>query len=314
MTTLAQQRTLRLVAVLLVAPTLGLALSVSMVGCQRRTAEKPPAPQPTAAPEPTAPATAPAPPAPVPQPPGPEPTPTAQAVPVRIYLVRDEKLGVAGRTLPAGTQGVAAGAIEQLLAAPTAQDRRYRLGSAIPRGTRLLGVSIRSRTAYVDLSRQFTAGGGSLSMQLRVAQVVGTLTQFPTVRNVRFLIEGTPVESIGGEGVMVSPAVTLGDFEDVLPAILVEGPVPGAAVKSPFRLYGSANVFEAQFNMRIMQGATVVTERSVMARSGSGTRGRFSQAIRYPSSARGRATLEVFDVSEKDGSRTDVVRIPVTLN
>ncbi len=99
----------------------------------------------------------------------------------------------------------------------------------------------------------------------------------------------------------------------MLPAILVEGPVPGASRRSPFRLFGSANVFEAQFNMRLVQGDKVVAERSMMASSGTGTRGRFSQAISYPSSARGRATLEVFDVSEKDGSRTDVVRIPVML-
>ena len=310
MNTLAQHPTLRLVAIL----TLVVALALGAAGCQsRRTAQEPRPAEPSAPATPSAPTTAPPAPAPAPPPPEVEPTPTARPVSVQIYLVRGEKIGVAGRTLPAGTQGVAAGAVKALLSAPTAQDRRFGLGSAIPRGTQLLGVSIRNRTAYVDLSQQFTSGGGSLSMQLRVAQVFGTLTQFPSVRNVAFLIEGKPVESIGGEGVAVSPPVTLNDFENVLPAILVEGPVPGAIVRSPFRLFGSANVFEAQFNTRLVQGDKVLAERSMRASSGTGTRGRFSQAISYPSSASGRATLEVFDISEKDGSRTDVVRIPVML-
>jgi len=47
--------------------------------------------------------------------------------------------------------------------------------------------------ARVDLSSDFETGGSSRSLQLRLAQVVYTLTQFPTVSAVRFSVDGTPV-------------------------------------------------------------------------------------------------------------------------
>ena len=48
--------------------------------------------------------------------------------------------------------------------------------NGIPDGTEVLGVDISDGVATVDLSEEFASGGGSLSMQLRVAQVVFTST------------------------------------------------------------------------------------------------------------------------------------------
>ena len=56
--------------------------------------------------------------------------------------------------------------------------------SAIPAGTRLLGLSIAGQIATVDLSSEFESGGGATSVLGRLAQVVYTLTQFPTVTSV----------------------------------------------------------------------------------------------------------------------------------
>jgi spore germination protein GerM len=49
-------------------------------------------------------------------------------------------------------------------------------------------------------------------MQLRVAQIVYTLTEFPIIERVRFRIDGAPVAAIGGEGVVVQPPVAREDF------------------------------------------------------------------------------------------------------
>ncbi len=271
----------------------------------------PPVVSPTTTPEPTSPpAVIPtAVPEPVPKP------PTGPGTRVRIYLTRGEKLGVAGRSVPAGVTGIARSAVTQLLAAPSAKDRSYGLGTSIPSGTKLLGLTIGSGIATVDLSKRFESGGGSLSMRMRVAQVVYTLTQFPTVRRVAFRLDGKPVQAIGGEGVVVSPPVGRAQFEDVTPSILVEVPVPGQKVGRPLTLAGTANVFEAQFSARLKDanGKIVGPERPVKATSGSGTRGTFSVLLSYSASAHGAAKLEVFDRSEKDGSIEDLTSIPVSL-
>lgn len=246
----------------------------------------------------------------------PEPTrPSGPGVPVRIYLVRGEKIGVAGRTVPADVTAVARTAMTDLLRAPSAKDEAYSLTTAIPSGTKLLGLTIKNGIATVDLSGTFESGGGSLSMQLRVAQVVYTLTQFATVRRVAFHIDGRPVDAIGGEGIVVSPPVGRSQFEAVTPSVLVEVPVPGQNVSRPMRIAGTANVFEAQFNARLLsaRGAAISPEIPVHATSGSGTRGTFSTLLSYSAKAHGPARLQVFDRSEKDGSVEDLVVIPVSL-
>ncbi|MCS7234369.1 MAG: GerMN domain-containing protein [Armatimonadota bacterium] len=100
-----------------------------------------------------------------------------------------------------------AGAVRELLAGPTAEEQARGYSTEIPRGTRLLGVRVRGRTAYVDLSREFESGGGSASMLARLYQVLFTATHFPGVDEVRVEIEGRVRESLGGEGLLVDVPV-----------------------------------------------------------------------------------------------------------
>ena len=112
---------------------------------------------------------------------------------MRLYFTRDEEIGVAGREVAAagrrhssGCQGRGQGAAQ----GTERGDRDYGLRSEIPKGTKLRGLSIKRRVATVDLSKRFATGGGSLSMQMRAAQVVCTLTQFSGVRSVAFKLDG----------------------------------------------------------------------------------------------------------------------------
>ena len=116
------------------------------------------------------------------------PTTEAATAEVRAYFVRDEKVAAAGRTVT--TPAVARGAVEALLDGPDSFETGIGMTSQIPPGTELLGLDIDSGVATVDLSTEFASGGGSLSMGLRVAQVVFTLTQFDTVDTVSILLEG----------------------------------------------------------------------------------------------------------------------------
>jgi len=236
---------------------------------------------------------------------------------VRLYFTRGEAIGVAGREVTvtdSSTRAKAKAAVKALLKGPNSRDRGYGLGTEIPKGTKLRGLTIKNKVATVDLTKRFASGGGSLSMQMRAAQVVCTLTQFSGVRSVAFKLNGKRIESLGGEGVNVAPSVDRADFENVMPAILVESPLPGQTVTSPLRLKGSANVFEAQFNAKLTgaKGRTLA-EKSVKATSGSGTRGTFSTKLSFDVNSRTKGTVSVFDISEKDGSIVDRVDIPVRL-
>lgn len=240
------------------------------------------------------------------------PTPKAPARhQVVIYLLRGEQLGVARRTVTGSR--VALGAMRALLAAPSPADRAVGLGTTIPAGTRVLGVSIRNGTATVNLTRRFESGGGSLSMIGRVTQVVWTLTQFPSVRRVAFQLNGRRARWIGGEGIIVWPPVDRADFDGMAPPILVERPAPYDLVRSPLVVAGSANVFEAVLFVELRDGGRVVTRRRVMATAGTGTRGSFSTRLRF-SGVLASPVLVAYDLSPRDGSRQDVVRIPLRSN
>lgn len=147
-----------------------------------------------------------------------EPTPSpaqSRTVDVRVYFVRGEKLASVTRDVP--FEAPARGAAAELIIGPTDAERTGGILTTIPPGTRVNSVAISKGTATVDLSKEFASGGGSLSMTLRVAQVVATMTEFPTVDRVAFKLDGEPVTSIGGEGVIVDPPRTRDDISGEMP-------------------------------------------------------------------------------------------------
>lgn len=117
------------------------------------------------------------------------------------------------------TQAVATAAMQALLAGPTPEEQAMwpAISSAIPAGTKLLGLSVENGVAKVDLSKEFESGGGSFGVTARLAQVVYTLTQFPTVQSVEFYIEGTRVEMFSGEGLILEGPQTIEDYQHLLP-------------------------------------------------------------------------------------------------
>ena len=229
-----------------------------------------------------------------------------------IYLVRGERVSPVRRVRAHGP-APARVALAALLRGLTAVERRQGYSSAIPAGTTLRGVSLAGRVLTVDLNHGFESGGGSVSMLLRVAQVVHTATQFAGVERVAFRLDGRPVAAIGGEGVIVSPPVGRKAFEAQVPPILVEQPLPGDRVSAPLVVRGTANVFEAQFLIDVQTASgRLLARRTVHASGGSGSRGTF--AVRIALTTRTRNLVVVaYDRSAKDGSRTDLVRVPVTL-
>jgi len=238
-------------------------------------------------------------------------SPAADQMSVRVYFLRGEKLGVAERLVPR-SEAVATAAMTVLCLGPNAEEAKAGLGSAVPAGTELRSVSVKDGVATVDLSGDFASGGGSLSMQARVAQVVYTLTQYPTVEAVDLRMDGEPLTELGGEGLVLDPGQTRADWEGFEPAIFVERPGVGAVLSSPFVLEGTAMVFEGSFMAELEDdsGAQLV-KMPVQASAGGPERGDFREDVTYTTSATG-GTLIVYDQSMEDGSRQDEVRITVT--
>jgi hypothetical protein len=231
---------------------------------------------------------------------------------VAVYFLRDGKVSPVRRTIPA-TPAIARAALTELLAGPTDDERAAGLASAIRSGTELRDISLANGTATVDLDGTFEDGGGSASMQDRVAQVVVTLTRFPTIDHVAFRIDGEPVETIGGKGVVVDPPVGRLAIENQTPQILVESPLPGDAVTSPIRLRGTANVFEATVSIQVRdEGGDVVLDTFTTATSGNGTRGTFDTELSVPD-ASGKLTIVAFEASAEDGRPLHEVDVPIRL-
>lgn len=237
----------------------------------------------------------------------------AQTTTVRVYFARNQKMAAATRVIPQ-TQAVGAAAMRALLEGPTALETEAGMFTGIPEGTRFVGLTIENGVAFVDLSSEYESGGGSLAMFTRLAQVVFTLTQFPSVDGVRFKLDGELIDILGGEGFIVDKPLSRDDYEDMSPAILVESPTVGMEVSSPMRITGTANVFEAVFQVNIVDwDGLIIADKMVMASSGSGVRGMFDVTIPFEVSLPGLGALIVFSESAEDGSQINVVEIPLQL-
>jgi hypothetical protein len=97
-------------------------------------------------------------------------------------------------------------------------------------------------------------------------------------------------------------------------AIVVDQPASGSSFSSPGRVTGTADVFEAQFRLQVLDSERhVLADLPVKATCGSGCRGLFDVTVRYSTPTAEWGTLRVFDLSAKDGTPVDVSEITVWL-
>ncbi len=238
---------------------------------------------------------------------------SGETVTYEVWFTRGEHLFVTSRTQPF-TVAVGRAALTALLQGPSSAEAAAGVGSVVPDGTELLGLNIEDGIATVDLSGEYDDGGGSLSMRMRLAQVVYTITQFDTVQGVEFRLDGEPVETFSGEGIVLEDPQTRADYEDLLPAITVSSPVIGQRVSSPVTVAGTANVFEATVSIWILdENGDRIVETFVTATCGTGCRGDYSARVEYDIDHDQPGTVQVFESSAKDGKPMNVVKIPVTL-
>lgn len=100
-------------------------------------------------------------------------------------------------------------AFQSLLAGPTEGTD----STTIPKGTKLLGLKAENDEVHVNLSEDFTSGGGSTSMMGRVGQVVYTATTLNPKAKVYIDVNGKPLDVLGGEGVELQQPLTRESFQ-----------------------------------------------------------------------------------------------------
>ncbi|MFN2587760.1 MAG: Gmad2 immunoglobulin-like domain-containing protein [Actinomycetota bacterium] len=247
----------------------------------------------------------------------PAPSPSAAAITraFRLWLTHEEFVGLTVRRALVVPPHFGAAAVNELLKGPSQIEAASGFATAIPAGARLLSLSVENGVATADLSQEFESGAGSLSARLRLAQLVYTLTEFPTVRSVDLLIEGQPATTFSSEGIVIDSPLTRDDFTDLVAPIIVEKPEAGQTVTSPVIVSGTANVFEATVSMRILgPDDEVLAETFTTATCGTGCRGTYRKNIPFQVVELTDGVIEVFESSAEDGSPLHVVRVPVVLS
>jgi germination protein M len=232
----------------------------------------------------------------------------------KVWFHRGEQLYVVSRE-HAATPGIGSAAVTDLLAGPSTREHDAGVGTQIPDGTELLGLNIDNGIATVDLTSEYESGGGTGSMTMRLAQVVCTVDQFPTVKGVLFELDGRAVDVLGGEGIVIDHPLRCRDYRDLLPAIVVTGPANGETVGNPVTIAGSANVFEANVTVEILDAAgNVVGQGFTTATCGSGCRGTFTITLSYDVAKAQKGEIVVHDDDAAGtGQAPHEVRIPVFL-
>lgn len=138
-----------------------------------------------------------------------------QAQTAQIYWLKDAgqhlKLVKSSVTLKAASQpdAILAAAFNRLLAGPTDAG----VSSTIPQGTKLRDVKTESDGVHVNLSQEFTSGGGSDSMIGRLGQILYTATSLDPTAKVWISVDGKPLKTLGGEGLELEQPLTRQSFQ-----------------------------------------------------------------------------------------------------
>jgi spore germination protein GerM len=125
-----------------------------------------------------------------------------------IYFVRAEPtmftLVQASRSVTGDTtEARLREAISAMIAGPNASEAAQGLTSSFDPGTRVLSVTVQGARATINLSSELTQGGGTALMTGRLNQLLYTATQPSSIHEVVVLVDGQPLQTLGGEGLIV---------------------------------------------------------------------------------------------------------------
>ncbi|MCU0270368.1 MAG: GerMN domain-containing protein [Acidimicrobiales bacterium] len=192
----------------------------------------------------------------------------------RVYFLRDCPDGdrdastcrvAVGELRTTDGDDVARAALDAVLAGPNDAEQAAGLSTNVDPRTVVNSFSVTDGVATVDVIRSFETA----NTQPQVAQVVYTLTQFPEIRAVQFLIDG---ETNGATGV---PPVGRDAYTGWAPAVLVETPTLNAFAPTELVVAGTvaADVTRLSWSVLGPDGSVVSTGTADAAASPPDTGG-----------------------------------------
>jgi spore germination protein GerM len=132
---------------------------------------------------------------------------------VQVNFVRDDKLVPLLRDTPASTPASRlAAVVDALLAGPSEKEQATGITTALPPGIGLTVVDVQGSRVDLQLSGE-TDGRSATENVLAVGQMVLSVTALPTVDQVSFSRDGTPVEALMADGALTAEPLTAADYE-----------------------------------------------------------------------------------------------------
>lgn len=216
------------------------------------------------------------------------------------YLVRET------HTIPK-TKAVAKAALEELLKNDAKTEGAF---VSFREDQKILGIDIENGVATVNLSPEYLLQDQSGNAETwSILAMVNTLTEFPSIEEVKFLVNGEKTQVGGLAGIKV-PEKLVRDLSLVLePEIWINTPEDGAVLSgNKVRVEGSAMVFEKTLHYKLedKDGNVLVEDFLTMSEKLS-VRDVFDFEIEIPETTAKKFKLSLYGLSGKDGSPTGLV-------
>ena len=236
---------------------------------------------------------------------------------VLLWFVRNGQPASVTRKAPASAD-VVRQAVDLLLLGPTAEEVQAGLSSQIVTGAQVNAIAIRDGVATVDMSADIQAvvpgatDAGEADRR-KLGQIVRTLTEFPTVKWVRFVVDGLEQTfAAPGDGVYsgLLNRKVVDDGRDGPPWIEIDSV---EIDRTTVHFAGTADVNEGALQARLVQNGKTLVDAPVQASCGTGCRGSYVLEFAAPDGTTGKMTLEVFSTSAADGSVGQIARRVLTL-
>jgi len=103
--------------------------------------------------------------------------------------------------------------VKELLQGASRSEKSNEIITNIPNRTKLLSAMLKDQVVVLNFSKEFENNQfGRESTINQLKQIVFTVTEFPNIKGVQFLIEGKVKNYLGGEGVIINKPLSRNDF------------------------------------------------------------------------------------------------------